>query len=680
MKRLALVIFLVTAIAASAFAVLNRPGAEASPDVTITVNSTADTHVRDGVLTLREAMLLARGDLTVGDLYHAECDQVSGAIWLPYPILDCFSSDPPGAAYADTIVFDSSVFPPGSPGTITLSFPLPPLTTGWDTVDGSSAGVVVDGADKDYCFGIASDDNVIKGLEIYYCSRAVLIEGGQGNIIGGSSSGEGNVISGNDYGVVIKGGEGNVVKGNHIGTNAAGTAAVPNGLGVVDGVGVRMQGGVQNNTVEGNVISGNDGAGVAMEGSGTNGNTVKGNYVGTNADGTAAIPNASGVSISGGAQNIIGGSTAGDRNVISGNDYDGVRIIGSGANGNTVKGNYIGTNADGTAAIPNASGVTIAHGAQNNSVGGSTAGEGNVISGNGTDGVTIWDDANGNTVEGNYIGTDASGTAALPNGWNGVNIWHGAQNNTVGGTAAGEGNTIAFNNQDGVQVDGAATTGNTIRGNSIHSNGGKGIANQGGGNLELEPPVITGFGSVMGTACPGCLIDVYSDQEDEGEGRMFLLPPVQADGFGDWVVPGYPIGPNVTGTATDADGNTSEFSLPFVCGSDSDGDTIGDACDPAPTEADGDADGFDDYVEAYIGTDPLDDCPDDLSDDACPPDITMDTVVDIFDALTFLAAFPSAEGMPNYSTRLDMAASDGVIDIFDALTFLAYFPSACTNP
>jgi len=97
----------------------------------------------------------------------------------------------------------------------------------------------------------------------------------------------------------------------------------------------------------------------------------------------------------------------------------------------------------------------------------------------------------------------------------------------------------------------------------------------------------------------------------------------------------------------------------------------------AEPEPDSDGDGFDDAVEAYLGTDPLDACPDDPTDDAWPPDIVIDMVVDIFDALTFLAAFPSAEGEPNYSQRLDFSP-DGVIDIFDALTFLAHFPSACT--
>ena len=165
---------------------------------------------------------------------------------------------------------------------------------------------------------------------------------------------------------------------------------------------------------------------------------------------------------------------------------------------------------------------------------------------------------NGNTVKGNYIGTNAAGTAAIPNN-TGVVIAGGAQNNTIGGTAAGEGNLIAFNTGDGVHVDDSGTTGNTIRGNSIHSNGGKGIENVDGGNIELAPPVITGFGSVMGTACPNCTIDVYSDDEDEG--RVYE-GSTTADNAGDWTFDGSPEGPNVTATATDAAGNTSEFSAP----------------------------------------------------------------------------------------------------------------------
>jgi hypothetical protein len=107
---------------------------------------------------------------------------------------------------------------------------------------------------------------------------------------------------------------------------------------------------------------------------------------------------------------------------------------------------------------------------------------------------------------------------------------------------------------------------------------------------------------------------------------------------------------------------------------DTDGDGLGDVCDD-----DDDNDGFTDEVETYLGTDPLDACPDGPSDDAWPLDIGIDTRVDVFDALTFLAAFPSAEGEPNYSRRLDFSP-DGIIDAADALTFLAHCPSVCTNP
>ena len=100
--------------------------------------------------------------------------------------------------------------------------------------------------------------------------------------------------------------------------------------------------------------------------------------------------------------------------------------------------------------------------------------------------------------------------------------------------------------------------GNTIRGNSIHSNGGKGIENVNGGNAELPPPVITGFGSVNGTACADCTVDVYSDDEDEG--RLYESTVV-VDSAGNWTLDGQPAGPNSTATATDSSGNTSEFSI-----------------------------------------------------------------------------------------------------------------------
>jgi len=547
MKPFVLAILVVAVAAVTVFLALNRPSAQASPSATITVDGTGDTNARDDHITLLEAMLLATGGLIVGTLNSSECLLVSNTSWGP----TCSTTDTIGAASADTIVFDPVVF---NPNTITLGSGTPWLTTGNDTIDGSSAGVIVQcGSSSSDAFDIHSNGNTIKGLEIYGCRIGVYMVSGQNNTVGGSTAAERNVISGSGTGVYIahSGTDGNVVKGNYIGTNASGTAAVPN-----DMVGVVINQGAQNNTVEGNVISGTLHDTVIIGDSGTDGNVVKDNYIGTNAAGTGPIPNGGwGVGIVDSAQN----NTV-EGNVISGNGTCGVAIGGTGTTGNVVKGNYIGTNAAGTGPISNgAQGVNIAGDAHGNTVGGSTAGERNVISGNQWSGVEITAGANGNAVKGNYIGTNASGTGSIPNGGRGVFIGGGCHSNTIGGTASGEGNIIAFNTEDGVQVDGAATTGNAIRGNSIHSNGGKGIENTDGGNEELTPPAITGFGSVMGTACPNCAIDIYSDDEDEG--RVYE-GSTTADGDGDWSFPGSPEGPNVTVTATDSGGNTSEFSAP----------------------------------------------------------------------------------------------------------------------
>jgi hypothetical protein len=499
MKGIALAVIVLAALAAGAFLAVGRDGAHANPDPVITVNGYDDFDSRDGQMTLREAMLLATGDLAVTALSQAECFRVSTAPW--DNTLGCLSSDPPGASSADTIVFDTAIFPTGSPGTITLDSQPLLLPTGGDSVDGSGAGVIVDGGGGPSfpCFVIGSDNNSIKGLEIYHCSYGILIFGGSGNTVGGSSAAERNVISGNGYGVAIPA-DANTVKGNYIGTNAAGTIAMHNGTGVI------IESGAQNNT--------------------------------------------------------IGGSSAAERNVISGNDI-GVDIENAGTSGNTIKGNYIGTNAAGSAAVPNYYGVFIQSGT-GNTIGGTQAGDGNVISGNSSLGVLISGaGTNGNTIEGNYVGTDAAGTAPLYNGTGGIAIEQAAADNTIGGTAPGEGNLIAFNVGPGVRVDGATTIGNRIRGNSIHSNHGKGIENANGGNAELAPPVITGFGSVMGTACLNCTIDVYSDLEDEYQGRVYE-GSTTADGAGAWTFDGSPEGPNVTATATDAAGNTSEFSTPVA--------------------------------------------------------------------------------------------------------------------
>lgn len=316
------------------------------------------------------------------------------------------------------------------------------------------------------------------------------------------------------------------------------------------------------NTIKGLVIN-RCVTGITIAGYVAEDNTISGNYIGINPQGTAALGNTNvGVSIIEGHDNTIGGQTVADRNVISGNGSLGILIMESGANGNMVYGNYIGTNASGTASIGNGfDGIKIAASAQSNHLGGSLTAQRNVISGNAYHGVLIAQTGtDGNVVKGNYIGTDFTGTRALGNAMVGVYVDAGAQDNQIG-----KDNLIAFNGQDGVRVKGALTTGNTITTNTIHSNGGQGIALIDGGNASLSPPVI-GFAdctSVGGSAGLSQNVEVFSDLD--GQGRHFECEAqTKPDGTTFFCVSGGPIFrfTRLTATATDASGNTSQFSTP----------------------------------------------------------------------------------------------------------------------
>jgi len=594
---------------------------------TLTVNTFANDVDPNNTLSIREAMMLATGDLTLAELTESECGQVSPALWgLTLTCTVIFPSRPPGASSSDTIVFQADVFPaPPDTQFIGLSNgQLPVLDTGNDTIDGTGVGVGISGLGRSVsCIIVNSNNNTVKGLQIMDCDRGinvftigpetndnviggttfdernvifdnfigVIINGdvtgnriignyigtnadgtaaaandwgvfigieSNGNFVGGDTPGERNLISGNATGIDIALSDANVVSGNYVGTDVTGSASIPNGTGVV----VRDSNG---NTIggiaagDGNVISGNAVGVDILDDS--FGNVIEGNLIGTDAAGENAVLNSTGIRIRGGARdNTIGGSTTSARNVIAGNGHSGVLIHDPGTDGNIVSGNYIGTDASGEVELGNDIGVNIFNGPQGTLVGGLTAGERNVIA-DSRRGILIHTGiTQNNSVIGNYIGTDASGENALPN-LTGIELSEGVLNNTIGGVVAGEGNLIAFNVEAGVRVDGefGAPLGNTIRGNSVHTNGGKGIENLNGGNGELPPPVVTGFGSVNGTACADCTVDVYSDDEDEG--RIYE-GTVVADTAGNWTFDGQPAGPNATATATDAAGNTSEFSIP----------------------------------------------------------------------------------------------------------------------
>ncbi len=313
---------------------------------------------------------------------------------------------------------------------------------------------------------LGNGQGVLVGQGARFNSIGVSLVGGQLNVISGNRN-EGVVLT--DPGTSF-----NLVHGNFIGTNAAGTAAVPNQRGgVVIGLGASVNRVGGDTAGVGNVISGNTFSGVSLLHGGTTDNVVEGNYIGTTAAGTAALGNTGhGVAVALGAgPNLIGGTSAAARNVISANREAGVLIRDGGTSGNLVLGNYIGTNAAGTAALGNVVGVQIGLGASGNRTGGSTAGARNLISGNRAEGVAVTDPGTvNNVVLGNYIGTDAAGTTALGNLSHGVWVAWGAQSTTIGGSTSGAGNLISGNHGAGVAVARSGTSNTRVLGNTIGLN------------------------------------------------------------------------------------------------------------------------------------------------------------------------------------------------------------------
>ena len=278
---------------------------------------------------------------------------------------------------------------------------------------------------------------------------ALSVENSPNALIGGTVPGARNIISGNttDSGIVFFGGSaGSSVLGNFIGTDVTGTIDLGNAIGVTAHFGNVTIGGAN----AGNVISGND-EGIVAFGPGM---VIRGNFIGTNATGTAALGNSmAGVSIHGSGA-IVGGSGAGEGNVISGNTGPGIVLTDGAANG-LIAGNFIGTDITGTASIANDIGVLLEKGASNNTIGGTDPTMRNVISGNADSGISILDPlATGNQVLGNFIGTNAAGLAALPNAQHGIFI-RDANQNTIGG--ANGGNVISGNAGSGIRIEGTTT-------------------------------------------------------------------------------------------------------------------------------------------------------------------------------------------------------------------------------
>ena len=457
------------------------------------------------------------------------------------------------AGLADTIMFDIGSAPPHG---IALSSALPaitdPVILDATTQPGYAASPVVELNGAAAGVGAAglrvnAGGTTIRGLAINrFQAQGILLQAGA---------------------------DANVIEANYIGTDPGGTIDLGNSGG---GINVYSS----NNTIgstdpaKRNVLSGNAGHGILLTGPAATGNSLVGNYIGTTAAGDAALPNTTmGVNLYNASSNVIGGGTPGSGNLISGNQGTGIAVqLGT---GNSIRGNFIGTNAAGTTAVPN---TTV--GVWFNSFG--TLVDSNVISGNGLEGVRVQGDSA--QVLNNRIGVDPAG-GALGNGTYGVQVLPAVAGGTMQGGMI-DTNAIAYNAAAGIRVQPGSSP--RIEGNSIHDNGAYGI-DTGASGLTVPVPAITSafldagslwvHGTFTGAALATFAFDVYVNDSCDGSGygegqhwvgSVFGLTS-DASGNVSYMVglgtPGTPIavGQFVTVTAStrDADGiyrSTTEFS------------------------------------------------------------------------------------------------------------------------
>jgi hypothetical protein len=445
----------------------------------------------------------------------------SGLGSLRQTILDANANPGP-----DTITFDIDG---EAPHVISLGEALPPITDPVEILgpdQESETTVVIDGGELvSTAVGIrldlGSSGSVIKNLEIRNFGTGILVPG---------SSSQAHAITGNR------------IHGN---SNS----------------GIFLTG--AESVVEANVVYGN-GTGINL-GTSANGNILDSNLVGT-ADGLTASPNNVGVNITNGSANLV------VANVISGNTTRGLRIGGVAGTNNVVRGNLIGTTADGAQPLANGTdGVIIQQDAGNNTIGGTDPTAGNLISGNLGPGVLISGAGNGNQVLGNTIGLDVEGTA-LGNGGHG--IWIPSTSFT---TVAN--NTIRSNGGHGIFLNGSFFA--TLRANSIDDNTLLGIRLESGANGGITAPFVwagEGPGEVVlewfdGPPDSIATFEVFTsptcDPTGSGEGRQpleLVEEETSSEGFVQVSTVLEETTGVVTATVTDVNGNTSEFSncLVFV--------------------------------------------------------------------------------------------------------------------
>jgi hypothetical protein len=456
-------------------------------------------------------------------------------------------------------------------------------------------------------------------------SNGLLITGGSSRIRGLAI----NRFTGS--GIRIEIGDGNAVGGNFIGTDITGMLDLGNtldGVGITNASGNNCIGGTFTGSVCGptpssrNVISGNNRDGVALASAPTP-NFVKGNFIGLAANGDTDRGNSGEGIHTTSPGNVIGGTEANNtgRNIISGNESFGI-VIQTGSAGTTVYNNYVGTDKTGTLDRGNAStGIATGGTSTASIIGGSSAGQGNLVSGNNLYGISTSATNEQTLIEGNKVGTNAAGTVQLPNTSHGVvidssnNEVGGTTGTTAGGACAGSCNLIAFNGGDGIFVQ--AGTGNAFRRNSLHSNAGLGIdlspdgvtandlddVDTGVNNIQNFPVLTSVVRNATTTTIQGTLNSTPNtsflvelswtntcDASAQGEGEIMFAdsnPTTDAGGDVAFIIVAPVVAPVdrfVVATARDPGNNTSEFS----------------ACIPSVNDTDDDGDGFTDLLEAGV--------------------------------------------------------------------------------
>ena len=424
-------------------------------------------------------------------------------------------------------------------------------------------------------------------------------------VIGGAEPGAGNLVSGNGGDGISITGFRAVVAGNKIGTVLSGSRALANrenGLSFasLDGTIGGPEAGARN------LISGNGGTGVVIRSS--NG-TIQGNFVGSDGTGQFAIPNMRGGLDMEGRDNLIGGITSQLGNLISGNQGAGIVMnVATGFRGTRippsaiVQGNVIGSNADGTAALPNAGPGIQLNGSSGTVIGGRLAAARNLISGNLGNGIEFGEvNSSDSIIQGNLIGTARDGRAAQGNQKDGIFFPKGLFRAHIIGASAGphtdEGNIIKFNQRNGITFTSAEEGPYRISANSISDNGKLGIDLGDDGVTPNDPdispspspspatpyrqnfPVITAtfafegklilYGTLSSVNSTEFTLEFFANEVPDssgfGEGQILLgQAKIKTDASGEAafnVTFPLPVDvSSVTATAIKPNGDTSEFS------------------------------------------------------------------------------------------------------------------------